>query len=69
MCDMWRSSIAACIFTSTLLYDLGEVQVEEKYCQFEQSHRVTLSGAKGLSREEERCFAPLRVTGLDLAGG
>src|SRR5713226_2970960 len=33
----------------------------------EQSPRVTLSEAKGLSRSAERSFAALRMTGLDLA--
>ncbi len=28
-----------------------------------------LSAAKGLSREAQRCFAALSMTGLDLAGG
>src|SRR5260221_6943326 len=34
---------------------------------FEQSHRVTLSAAKGLSRSADRCFASLSMTELDLA--
>jgi len=35
----------------------------------EQSHRVTLSEAKGLSRSAVRSFASLRMTQLDLAVG
>ncbi len=33
----------------------------------EQSYRVTLSEAKGLSRSAARCFAALSMTGLDLS--
>ena len=49
--------------------------VKKSPCQFEQSHRVTLSpfaslrvnSAKGLSRAAARSFAALRMTGLDPA--
>ena len=43
--------------------------VKKSPCQVEQSHSVTLSEAKGLSRSAARSFASLRMTGLDLAGG
>ena len=42
--------------------------VKKSPCQVEQSHSVTLSEAKGLSRSAARSFAALRMTGLDLAG-
>ncbi|SRR5258706_3916765 len=46
----------------------GSVVKKSPY-QLEQSHRVTLSEAKGLSRSAERSFASLRMTGLTLSVG
>src|SRR5258707_3341498 len=46
----------------------GSVVKKSPY-QLEQSHRVTLSEARGLSRSAESSFASLRMKGLTLSVG
>jgi hypothetical protein len=54
--------------TAIIVFRQGSVVKKSPY-QLEQSHRVTLSEAKGLSRSAERSFASLRMTGLTLSVG
>ena len=66
-----KPAVGASLLQPVALLDKARFNCEE------ESHHVTLSGAKGLSRSAERSFAEftlseanvLRMTELDLAGG
>src|SRR6266851_9061180 len=58
LCPIHRSASSGC---------KARFNLKKNTWQFEQSHRVTLSEAKGPSRSAARCFAALSMTELDLS--